>query len=330
MTPVLGGIISGLGSLFGSALGFGSQAMTNAQSMELAEYQFQKNLEMWHRNNAYNAPTAQMQRLKEAGLNPNLVYGQGAVGNAASEPPKYQAPTIGAYTNFGDLGVGSGMDAYLRAQYQRAEIENKNADTAGKMLSNERSQFEIGLQDLEASRRLAEYALKVGDLDLQELAKQKEEAAISAIEASIADTNSRIYYRDTVETAVGNATVSEKEANTAYTRGPKSAQALASARSLNANAASVEFANRLNNEARSELLNELKNRSHISDANARKLFNEANIKAQEYNNLVKQGKIIDLNAAEKYWDVLIKEFTYKYGIPMDMASKIVGNIVRLK
>ena len=32
----------------------------------------------WQRQNEYNSPLQQMQRLKEAGLNPNLVYGKGA------------------------------------------------------------------------------------------------------------------------------------------------------------------------------------------------------------------------------------------------------------
>lgn len=38
----------------------------------------------------YNSPTAQMDRFKQAGLNPNLVYGQGSPGNmqSAPEPPK--------------------------------------------------------------------------------------------------------------------------------------------------------------------------------------------------------------------------------------------------
>lgn len=44
----------------------------------------------------YNSPSAQMQRFKEAGLNPNLVYGQGTPGNIESAPrmPNIQAPDI--------------------------------------------------------------------------------------------------------------------------------------------------------------------------------------------------------------------------------------------
>ena len=35
-------------------------------------------------NNAYNDPSAQMERLKQAGLNPNLVYGGGATTTASA------------------------------------------------------------------------------------------------------------------------------------------------------------------------------------------------------------------------------------------------------
>lgn len=40
----------------------------------------------WHMQNAYNAPLAQMERLKAAGLNPNLVYGNGAEAMSGGMP----------------------------------------------------------------------------------------------------------------------------------------------------------------------------------------------------------------------------------------------------
>lgn len=84
-TLALGGIgsslIGGLTSLFGSKSQFKEQ-------QKLINLQYQKNLEQWNRENEYNAPKAQMQRLRDAGLNPNLVYGNGnnTAGTAASSP----------------------------------------------------------------------------------------------------------------------------------------------------------------------------------------------------------------------------------------------------
>lgn len=67
---------------------------TIAANKAMAEYQYSKDLEMWNRGNVYNSPQEQMRRLEAAGLNPNLVYGQGAVGNASGTLPKYNAPTL--------------------------------------------------------------------------------------------------------------------------------------------------------------------------------------------------------------------------------------------
>lgn len=49
---------------------------TNRANLILAEYQNQWNLDQWNRENEYNSPVAQMARYQEAGLNPNLIYGQ--------------------------------------------------------------------------------------------------------------------------------------------------------------------------------------------------------------------------------------------------------------
>ena len=59
----------------------------------LSEYEFAHNKEMWNLMNEYNSPQAQMQRFKEAGLNPMLVYQQGTPGNASS-PAQYQKPNV--------------------------------------------------------------------------------------------------------------------------------------------------------------------------------------------------------------------------------------------
>lgn len=50
------------------------------------ERQKQTELEFWRMNNEYNHPSSQMKRLREAGLNPHLVYGSGTVANSSSAP----------------------------------------------------------------------------------------------------------------------------------------------------------------------------------------------------------------------------------------------------
>lgn len=99
----------------------------NRGNMELAKYQFEQNLEMWNKQNAYNTPLAQMQRFKDAGLNPNLIFGQGSNGNASSAP-EYKAPNLQAYT-------GRTRDAQMLAQtsmlaldMQQKQLQNENLE----------------------------------------------------------------------------------------------------------------------------------------------------------------------------------------------------------
>ena len=74
----IGMLGSGLLSLFGNSIG-------QQKSKGLMNHQFKLNKDMFDYTNEYNLPVNQMERLKQAGLNPNLVYGNGSVaGNVGS------------------------------------------------------------------------------------------------------------------------------------------------------------------------------------------------------------------------------------------------------
>ena len=69
---------------------FGSYSKRDMNDYSAAAYNYLMkqqeqayNLELWHLMNEYNSPSAQMQRYQDAGLNPNLIYGQQ---NTASAP----------------------------------------------------------------------------------------------------------------------------------------------------------------------------------------------------------------------------------------------------
>ena len=193
---ILGSLITGGASLLGSALGFGSQASTNAANMELAKYQYEKNLEMWHLNNLYNSPQAQMRRLKNAGLNPNLVYGNGAVGNASSTPPQFEAPTMQAYTNFGDLGASAGVDAYLRTKMQEAQITRLGKE-------NEKTDSEISVLNQDALLKESQILLNqlkfTTDKTKQKFLVQELQQLADLRRVNFLDTLSRIKFRDNVQ-----------------------------------------------------------------------------------------------------------------------------------
>lgn len=96
------------------------------------------NLQMWNMQNAYDSPAAQMQRYKEAGLNPNLIYGQsntgGSVSTANLESSPYHsgsAPHGGRPSNWSpgrvDLDLSGGIAAYMNMKEQAARTSNLEA-----------------------------------------------------------------------------------------------------------------------------------------------------------------------------------------------------------
>ena len=155
MNPLIGAsLITGGGSLLGSLLGFGSQERANKANLKLAEYQYSKALEMWNRQNEYNLPKNQINRLTDAGLNPNLVYGNGTVQGLTSAPaPQYHAPTMGAYTNFGSLGAEQAVTTYMQAKQTDAVVNKTNAETQRILKEMPLVELDKALKELEITKR---------------------------------------------------------------------------------------------------------------------------------------------------------------------------------
>lgn len=91
-----------------SGAGLRDSALTLAGQMLNNDFQYQ----MWQENNAYNTPAAQMKRLLDAGLNPNLAYQSVNTGNSGS-------PSSGGY----DVGASvSARQKAVQTQTQRAQM----------------------------------------------------------------------------------------------------------------------------------------------------------------------------------------------------------------
>lgn len=135
----IGGLAGLASNLIGGFISNRSQDKTARENKELAEYSYSKDLEMWNRTNEYNLPSSQMARLREAGLNPNLVYGSGGAKTESATMPKYNAPTMDY--NYKPMldplqALGAFQDFQLRgAQINNARAQTKNieADTALKV-----------------------------------------------------------------------------------------------------------------------------------------------------------------------------------------------------
>lgn len=90
---------------------------------DMLKYQNNMNLSNWSLQNQYNTPASQMQRLKDAGLNPNLIYQQGG---ATSQAGEIAAPS---QTNFSEPLINSNpFDMYmdlLSNNIERGRLENE-------------------------------------------------------------------------------------------------------------------------------------------------------------------------------------------------------------
>lgn len=95
--------------------------------------------QMYEKNNSYNSPAAQMQRLEEAGLNPDLMYSRGDVGNATAPEapqqamtPRYNVIPTNTYGQTAQIAADAGLKA---AQARLANSESKKTDTEESLLT---------------------------------------------------------------------------------------------------------------------------------------------------------------------------------------------------
>lgn len=163
---------------FGNSLLQSNQSKQNVNrttqgNLELAKYEHSKNLEMWNLNNAYNSPEAQMERLRKAGLNPNMVYGSGKVaGNTSGEFPKYNAPTVD-HSGVVAPRIPDMINMYQDVELKNAQIDNAKLVADQKRLENAFLNSSLGARvTRERSKSLREsyeYQKSSKDLTLKDL-----------------------------------------------------------------------------------------------------------------------------------------------------------------
>lgn len=112
--------------LVGSFLNLSAMHQQTAAAERMADKQNKENERMWRMNNAYNAPAAQMQRYKDAGLNPALVYGQ---------MPQANAPDMvgGSPAAPASATPGDSITELAQLDLLDAQKDNIEADTAAKL-----------------------------------------------------------------------------------------------------------------------------------------------------------------------------------------------------
>lgn len=138
-----------------------------SKDVEQWNRQSQWNIDMWNRQNEFNLPENMMQRLRDAGLNPNLVATQGGAGGSATpiqkaESPKYQA--VRANFNpmpmdwFGELSKFTSIkqaDAQIDLTKEKAltEAVRRLGETHNVKLKGELAKYAWQLADAEVERK---------------------------------------------------------------------------------------------------------------------------------------------------------------------------------
>ena len=189
LTAVLG--FGGLASQgLASYMNYQSQKETNEQNLQIARDNRDWQEKMWNMQNQYNSPQAQMQRLKSAGLNPDLMYSQGTTGIAQGigEPSQatMQAPQLqGLDTS--SLVQAIQNEELMKGQLDllRSQKDNVDADTHGKDIDNANKQIAYDLYFDEARYRMRKMQ---SDIDKQTQDIQESMARVGLINANIIKT----------------------------------------------------------------------------------------------------------------------------------------------
>lgn len=190
--PIIGAATAAIGAYNAIA-----QGRMNAKNRKWSEqrYDVQRKdaLSDWAMQNEYNSPQAQMQRLKAAGLNPNMVYGSGTVaGNASSAPHETTTPPFRGEAPQLDPGsVFAPLDMEIKRQQlenlktqkhvMNADIIKKTADVGRTGIMTERGKFDLGL-----AQDLRDTTLETASANLRSVGTRTE-LAVSQIGKNLAD-----------------------------------------------------------------------------------------------------------------------------------------------
>jgi hypothetical protein len=219
---LLAAALPAIGSAAVSTLG---TIFTNKQQANAAQrsYDIQRrdSLADWKMQNDYNSPQMQMQRFKEAGLNPNLIYKQtneaAPVRSTNYDTPKFNAPTpdlnmIGAVmgqnadiklkeaqtNNLAKQNTVIEQDALLRQAQIAGEIARTTANSDANRRANELQKY--SLQAAEQNLRKTDVDISKTKLDMllgfrndwrQTLANSKSLEEANARIASMAIQNAK-------------------------------------------------------------------------------------------------------------------------------------------
>lgn len=191
--PVVGPIIG--------AIAQGSQNRKNRRfTRQMYATQRKDALADWNMQNEYNSPVKQMARLRDAGLNPNLVYGEGVTGNS---PGQVRSSSVNEMNqrapDWGAVGAqaGNSIMAYQDIKLKEAQINNLEADNNVKaqnaeLMATERLkklvEIDTGKLDYDIKQSLKDYQIEFAGLQNRKI-QAETKTMLDRNEREIAMTN---------------------------------------------------------------------------------------------------------------------------------------------
>lgn len=148
-SPLLAGVGGVISSVVGAISGSKNTKRTNDANLQINQLnnefnermmheQMDYNTMMWQKQNEYNTPSAQMQRMRDAGVNPYMALGNVSSGSASSAGSTSAASAAPAAAQQAFLPDFSGIGDAIMKVIQGKNVE---ADTALKVTDNQTQAF---------------------------------------------------------------------------------------------------------------------------------------------------------------------------------------------
>lgn len=186
---------SGVSSLLGgisSIFNHSSQKKENERNRdftrEMFDKQVQNNIKMWNMQNEYDLPKNQIERMRQAGLNPDLMY----TGAGVSASPNLQsASPTGHSSGFSPVDFGN-FDPLVAAQIGLMKAQTRNLDADSEKKVSERNILDIDAKSLAARNDAAYENLKAYTANLDALSKKVLEGELPHLKKGIDHFNALI------------------------------------------------------------------------------------------------------------------------------------------
>lgn len=183
----------------------GSNVMSNSanvKSKRATMMQYALVNQLMDKQNEYNKPINQMARLREAGLNPNLVYGDGGATIASASGGNPSAPDITPAS--GTFSLIGKMQALQSMKQSEANIDETKARTASidENIALKKQELDLRTKELNAQVQLIGKRLGLTDAQID---KVKAETHIKDSQRGITFSSDPIGYIADIGMQVGNA-----------------------------------------------------------------------------------------------------------------------------